>query len=473
MRISLLFFEVKPGKAACKPARLAAMIYSRLLANSAVFTRHVQAKHRKGPMTNRRFLFLQGPHGPWFHRLGHLLRAAGAEVWRMGFNLGDRVFWRGQGYIAFGAPHEHWPDTCAKIMTRHQITDLVLYGDTRPIHAQAVAIAKARGITVHVFEEGYLRPYWVTYERGGSNGHSRLMDLTVPDMQAALAKVDLDLPDTPATWGDMRQHMFWGAIYHGFVALGRRAYANFRPHRSLTVGQEFVLYLKRFLLMPFHRLERRLATARIRRGGFPYHLAILQLEHDASFRDHSPFTSMAEFLALVMDGFAKGAPQHHHLVFKAHPLEDGRVPLLPEIRRLAAQHGLQGRVHFVRGGKLAELLNDARSAVTVNSTAGQQALWRGLPLKVFGAAVYAKPEFVSHQALDAFFSAPDRPDTRAYRDYRHFLLETSQIVGGFYSSRGRRALLRQVVDLMLSPEDPYQALSSGTAAPRQQLRIVR
>ena len=423
--------------------------------------------------TDRRFLFLQGPHGPWFHRLGHLLRSAGAQVWRVGFNLGDRIFWPGPGYVAFDAPQANWPATCTALMDRHAITDLVLYGDTRPVHAQAVAIARERGITVHVFEEGYLRPYWVTYERGGANGHSRVMDLTVADMQAALARVDLDLPDTPATWGDMRQHIVWGALYHGCVALGFRAYRNFRPHRALTVGQEFVVYLKRLILMPFHRLERRLATARIRRGGFPYHLAILQLEHDASFRDHSPLSSMTEFLALVIDGFAKGAPRHHHLVFKAHPLEDGRVPLLPEIRRLAAARGVAERVHFVRGGKLAQLLNDARSAVTVNSTAGQQALWRGLPLRSFGIAVYAKPEFVSAQPLEAFFTAPQRPDTQAYRDYRHFLLETSQVVGGFYSARGRRALLRQVADMMLSPDDPYEALSSGKAAPRQQLRLVR
>ena len=425
-------------------------------------------------MTNadRTFLFLQGPHGPWFHLLAQQLSAAGASVWRVGFNLGDRLFWRGPGYIPFQHPQDRWPEVCDSLLTTHAITDLVLYGDTRAIHAQAIRIAKARGITVHVFEEGYLRPYWVTYERGGSNGNSRLMDLSVPDMQGALSKVDQDLPDVPATWGDMRQHMFWGALYHGFVAAGLRAYANFRPHRALTVGQEFRLYLKRFLLMPVHRMERRLATRRIRLGGFPYHLAILQLEHDASFRDHSPFASMTEFLAVVMDGFAKGAPRHHHLVFKAHPLEDGRVPLLPEIRRLAAQHGITDRVHFVRGGKLAQLLNDARSAVTVNSTAGQQALWRGLPLRTFGAAVYAKPEFVSSQPLDRFFAAPERPDTRAYRDYRHYLLETSQLVGGFYSSRGRRRLLRQVVDLMLAADDPYQALSQGTAAPRQQLRVV-
>ena len=424
-------------------------------------------------MTDRRFLFLQGPHGPWFHQLARLLRQAGVQVWRVGFNLGDRMFWQGPGYIAFQHGHDRWPETCAALFDRHGITDLVLYGDTRPIHAQAIALARARGITVHVFEEGYLRPYWVTYERGGANGHSRLMDLSLAVMQDALKRVDRDLPDTPGTWGDMRQHMFWGALYHGFVALGGLAYRNFRPHRALTVWQEFRLHLARFLMMPLHRLERRLATFRIRHGGFPYHLAILQLEHDSSFRDHSPFASMTDFLALVIDGFAKGAPRHHHLVFKAHPLEDGRVPLQPEIRRLARLHGISDRVHFVRGGKLAELLNDARSAVTVNSTAGQQALWRGLPLRIFGTAVYAKPEFVSLQPLEQFFAAPDRPDTRAYRDYRQFLLETSQLVGGFYSSRGRRTLLRQVVDLMLAPEDPYQALVSGNAAPRQQLRLVR
>jgi capsular polysaccharide export protein len=182
---------------------------------------------------------------------------------------------------------------------------------------------------------------------------------------------------------------------------------------------------------------------------------------------------MVDFLELVIKGFANGAPTHHHMVFKAHPLEDGRVNLRREIRRIAAEHGVSKRVHYVRGGKLAQLLDHARSAVTVNSTAAQQVLWRGLPLKVFGSAVYAKPEFVSTQTMSEFFARPSRPDSRAYKDYRHFLLETSQIAGGFYSASGRRQLLRQVVDMMLAPEDPYEALRTGTATPRQQLRLVK
>lgn len=423
---------------------------------------------------NRRFLFLQGPHGPFFSRLGKMLTRAGAEVWRVGFNAGDQVFWRDRDrFIPFTEPQEVWPDRFAELIDTYDITDIVLYGDTRPIHAQAVKIAQAQGLGVHVFEEGYLRPYWVTYEREGSNGHSRLMQMSVPDMQDTLANAELDIPEAPAHWGDMRHHVFYGALYHWFVMFRNGRYANFKPHRALSVRKEFQLYIQRLVLMPMLALDRIIATLRIKYGGFPYHLALLQLEHDSSFQKHSPFDSMTDFLALAIEGFKQGAAPHHHLVFKAHPLEDGRVPLRREIRRLAREHGVEGRVHYVRGGKLAKLLDHARSAITVNSTAAQQVLWRGLPLKVFGDAVFAKPEFVSTQPLADFFALPTRPDNRAYRDYRHFLLETSQVVGGFYSSRGRRQLLRQVVDMMLTHDDPYEALKRGTAAPRQQLRVVK
>ncbi|MBO9432033.1 capsular biosynthesis protein [Sulfitobacter sp. R18_1] len=421
----------------------------------------------------RTFLFLQGPHGPFFNSLGKMLRRAGAEVWRVGFNAGDRAFWfHPSTYIPYRGRVEDWPGVFASLLDDKQVTDIVLYGDTRPIHAEAVAEAKRRGITVHVFEEGYMRPYWVTYERGGSNGNSRLMEMTIPQMQAALARSDMEAPLPPGHWGDMRHHIFYGALYHWFVMFRNGDYRNFKPHRSLPVTKEFRLYLKRLLLMPVLAADRLLATLKIRLGGFPYHLALLQLEHDSSFQKHSPFNTMADFLELVIEGFAKGAPQHHHLVIKAHPLEDGRVPVRRDVKRLARAFGVSDRVHFVRGGKLAQLLNDTRSAVTVNSTAGQQVLWRGIPLKVFGRAVYSQPEFVSDQPLPDFFAAASRPDNRAYKDYRRYLLETSQVPGGFYAARGRRQLLRQVVDMMLAPDDPYDALEQGTAAPRQQLRVV-
>lgn len=421
----------------------------------------------------QKFLFLQGPHGPYFHQLARMLRAAGAEVWRVGFNAGDRAFWfGGPGYIAYRGAPEGWGEAFAALAAQHQITDIVLYGDTRPVHAEAAQRAQAAGLRVHVFEEGYLRPFWVTYERGGANGHSRLMQMSLADMAKALEGSDLDVPEPPARWGDMRHHVFYGALYHWFVLFRNGDYKGFRRHRELPLLQETWLYTRRLVMMPWAALSRMLATSRIKLGGYPYHLVLMQLEHDASFRVHSPFTTMTEFMEMVAQGFAAGAPQHHHLVYKAHPLENGQSPHQRILDEIAARYGLQGRLHYVRGGKLAGLLDHARTAVTVNSTAAQQVLWRAIPLKVFGAAVYAKPEFVSTLPLPEFFAQPGRPDARAYKEYRRYLLETSQIPGGFYSARSRRALLRQVVDMMLADEDPYDALRLGKAAPRQPLRVV-
>jgi capsular polysaccharide export protein len=401
------------------------------------------------------------------------LRKTGAAGWRVGFNAGEAaLWWPEHGYIPFHGPLAAWPAALTALLRERQVTDIVLYGDTRPVHAEAVRQAHAAGLRVHVFEEGYLRPYWVTYERDGSNGHSRLMTLSVPEMQAQVARSTPEVPTPPAHWGDMRQHVFWGAAYHWFVIFRNTRYPQFAPHRALPAMREAQIYTKRLFLMPFLAMQRALATKRIQFGGYPYHLALLQLEHDASFQAHSPFETMAEFLEVVIDGFAKGAPHHHHLVFKAHPLESGQSPIRRMIRSLAAQHGITKRVHYVRGGKLARLLDQARSAVTVNSTAGQQALWRGIPLKIFGTAVYGKPAFVSGQPLRAFFAHPQKSDSGAYRDYRHFLLQTSQVPGGYYSTKGRRQLLRQLPDMMLASVDPYHARLSPPHDGTQPLRVV-
>lgn len=426
-------------------------------------------------MTTRRFLFLQGPHGPFFYGLAARLRMAGAECWRVGVNAGDAAFWRGPGYVAFRRRAEDWPDWLEALLDEKGITDVVCYGATRPLHRAALKIAQTRGITAHVFEEGYLRPYWITYERGGVNADSAAAGLTLSEMGMALAEADPVLTEVPDRWGDMREHMFWGAVYHGLLMAGRGRYRNFRPHRTPGVGREFRLHLARLFEMPLHRAMRRVATWRIRFGGFPYHVVLMQLAHDANFRDNGPFESQAAFLNVVFRGFAEGAPRHHHLVLKAHPLEDGREPLRPLIRRLARLHGLEKRVHFVTGGKLARLLDTARSAVTVNSTSAEQALWRGLPLKAFGRAVYNRPEFVSDQPLAVFFRDPARPDREAYLTYRRFLLATSQVPGGFYSFRGRAKLMRQLPDLMLDPVCPTEALlrrGKSDAAEPQHLQIV-
>lgn len=417
----------------------------------------------------RVFLLLQGPHGPFFDRLGKTLRASGAEVWRCGFNVGDEYFWSDKShYIAHDGAQDEWPAHLQRILTEKGVTDIVLYGDVRFIHATAIEIATEHGLHVHVFEEGYLRPYWISYERGGSNGNSKLMQIPLAEMKRVLCDSLNETRRPPAHWGDMRHHKFYGAFYHFLLMVANGKYKNYKGHRSIPVFEEFRLNLQRFILGPLNNIALRFKWRRVSRSGLPFTLVLMQLEHDSNFLGHSPFKTNAEFVETVVAAFAKNAPSHHLLIFKAHPLEDGRSGNPSAIRKAAARHGISDRVDYLYGGKLAELLSQARSVVTVNSTSAQQALWRHLPVKSLGRAVYAKPGIVSDQSLDEFFWQPTFPDPAAYRVLRDYLLQTSQVPGGFYSERSRAHTLRIVSDMLLAPDDPYVSLASGKVMIRQQ-----
>ena len=93
-------------------------------------------------MTDRCFLFLQGPHGPFFSQLAGLLRTGGARVHRIGFNAGDRAFWdHGADYTPYTGAHADWEGWLDAFLDREGVTDVVLYADTRGIHATARKLA--------------------------------------------------------------------------------------------------------------------------------------------------------------------------------------------------------------------------------------------------------------------------------------------------------------------------------------------
>lgn len=244
------------------------------------------------PVNQRVFLLLQGPHGPFFDQLGALLRTAGATVWRCGFNAGDDFFWTDKAhYIRHTGSLQDWPQHLDRILVEKGVTDIVLYGDVRPIHAIARNAASQDGLRLHVFEEGYLRPYWISYERDGSNGHSSLMQISLATMRSALRHTLNEMHRPPARWGDMAHHKFYGAFYHFLVLIANGAYRRYDGHRRIPVLQEFRLNLRRLLLAPVYNLQRAVQWRRFRRSGRPYSLALMQLEHDSNFLGHSPFHS--------------------------------------------------------------------------------------------------------------------------------------------------------------------------------------
>jgi capsular polysaccharide export protein len=409
------------------------------------------------------FLFLQGPHGPFFCQLATKLLAAGAGVRRIAFNPGDESEWGGSKWAEIGplgrylGPISAYPEWLAHQLTLYRITDIILYGDTRPEHAHAIKVARQRGVLCHCLEEGYLRPHCVTYERWGNIGNSPLRDISLARMAQALGPAAPPAGEPDDGWGAHRPHLWHSALYHARLLLPSRRYGRHRSCRDLTLWREMGHYLRRFAGLPLRRFAQGIQARQLLSSGKSYHLVLLQLSFDCSMQIHSDYSNSAEFVRDCIGAFVRGAPVEDCLVFKSHPFEDGRECLGQVIADTAERLGVDERVIFLDGGPtLTSLLDGALSAVTVNSTAAQLALWRGLPVATLGRAVYAKPGLVSDQALDAFFAAPRRPDQQAYWQFRRFLSESSQLKGSFYSRHGIVALLDTLPAAIMAPVDAYE-----------------
>ena len=115
----------------------------------------------------RQFLFLQGLAGPFFSHLGRRLAEHGHGSHRIHFNGGDRINWREGNATDYRGNLDRWAPFFSRYIHARGITDVVLFGDCRPLHKVAIAIAKGAGLQIHVFEEGYIRPDFVTLEKGG------------------------------------------------------------------------------------------------------------------------------------------------------------------------------------------------------------------------------------------------------------------------------------------------------------------
>jgi capsular polysaccharide export protein len=389
------------------------------------------------------FLFLQGPHGPFFRELGRRLVAAGHRVARVNFNGGDVADWPMGDVFFFRDRPEAWPERVGALAGARGVTDLVLYGDCRPLHRTAIEALRPRGVRIHVFEEGYFRPDWITLERDGVNGHSRL----ILEPAALKAAFDPSVPVAPALapLPPATPAMVRLCIRH-YLARGCLAplFAHHRSHRPQSSWRELRAWLDCYRRRRFGTDGERRRIDAILADPAPMFLFTLQLDSDAQIRCHSPFSGMLEAIAVVIRSFAVGADPTDRLVIKNHPLDNGSVDYRRLIADLAAACGCADRVLFIEGGHLPTLLRCARGVVMVNSTAGLQAIHHGRPTKVLGRAIYALPGLVDQQPLDTYWRDPEPPDPLLYRALRRHLMTVCQFNGSFFTADGRARLLPAV-----------------------------
>lgn len=395
------------------------------------------------PSGQRSVLMLQGLMGPLFRKLGQGLIAAGHEVHKINFNGGDRLFWRLPGGIDYRGSLEEWPGWLEQVIREKGFTDVTLFGDCRDYHKAAIRLCRARGLPVHVFEEGYIRPDWVTLELGGVNGHSSLPRDPVWYRETAAALPPL--PPHAQVPSSFRRRAAEGLLYGAADLLTRRYYPHWTNHRPWHPLVEAMGWGRKLFRRKEREASARQLLDRLESSDAPYFLFPLQLDSDAQIRLHSPFAGIADALRLVIDSFATHAPADTRLVVKEHPLDNGVRDWRQETADMAALFGVADRVDYLAWGDIVSVTQRARGVVTINSTSGTFALASGVPVVVLGHAIYGIADITCQRGLNAFWADPVAADAATFAAFRRVLVERCLIPGGFFSDEALDKVVRHAI----------------------------
>lgn len=377
----------------------------------------------------KRVLLLQGPVGPFFRRLSKDLTQAGAQVYKVNFNGGDWLFYPTCA-MNFREQMEDWPIYFEALLNRLNIDVVMLFGDCRAIHQVAHKIANQRGLEIGVFEEGYIRPDYVTLERFGVNNHSQ-----IPRSPEFYLSRPINSMDRIRRVGNTYWYaVCWSVLYYFVAGLLKPLFRHYRHHRPLTWLEAFP-QIRSLWRKAKYAIKEWNALAYLT-GEFNgrYFLAPLQVHNDAQVLVHSDFDSVAHFIVDLMTSFAQHAPHETILVIKHHPMDRGYHDYSKLIRVLANKLGLKDRCIYVHDQHLPTLLQYARGGVVINSTVGLSALHHEIPLKVCGDAIYDMPGLTYQGALDDFWqnAQQSKPERLLMHAFKGYLAEYSQLNGSFY-----------------------------------------
>ena len=371
-------------------------------------------------------LMLQGPIGPLFTRIASWKRSLGHKVRRVVFNAGDSVYCGDKDAIHFRHGHADWSKHLRNYIRRYSIDGVLLFGQTRYYHREAVRVCQLMGVAVFVMEEGYVRPGFLTLEMTGVNALSS----TLQNYDLSPDAMSRDLRPSPVIWHQLKLSLH-AMFYYLCLKIGARRYPNYLHHRHDSLWRYAKYWVIASLMYPITRLQDRKTLEKLDTGK-PYFFVPLQIDSDAQIRFHSPYNGIGSFLDEVLQSFASHAPETAQLVIKQHPLARGHIFERQRILKRAAEMGIADRVFFVHVCKIYKLLKTVAGVVTVNSTVGIQAIGHAAPLKIMGEAMYNHSDVADTQPLDSFWRNPFRPDPARAKDFHLKLKLLTQVPAALY-----------------------------------------
>ncbi len=406
------------------------------------------------------FLLLQGVASPFFAELEKALIQEGHQALKINFCGGDllsgRFFSTALKHINFQQPLAELPNFYQTVFKEQQITDIALFGDTRPVHIPAIAVAKQQNITVHVFEEGYFRPNWVTLDGNGVNAYSKIYQDSENNPEWFLKHIENNpnwKNESKNTGGGLAIRAWHDIRYHIAKTLLKPMFPHYNTHRPDSPLQEYWGFVRRMPAIFFyykHQSNRQIN--RLIASKAPFYLLPLQLEADSQMKLHSPFQSLEHVIQTTIASFVKNAPDNAKLVIKLHPLDPWFINYPEVIQKVCRQYHLNTeRVIYLEAGNLNALLDKAQGTVLVNSTVGTSALAVGCPVIALGSAIYDIPGLTFQGQLDEFWTSTEKPKAELFRAFQQTYIEYTQINGSFYNQKGIKMAVDASIKRLTKP----------------------
>ena len=377
----------------------------------------------------RNVLLLQGPVGPFFTLFARDLETRGFNVFKVNFNGGDSFFYRRKRTIDYRGKLKDWEDFLQRTLENRDIGRIYLFGDCRVYHRTARQVAERLGIRVFVFEEGYIRPNFITLEESGVNGNSPMIGQEV-DLEDTIVETSREALHPQSVFF---RTALYAIVYYIMAAFSRRKYKYYQHHRNFNPVSEGARWiLSAYRKMRFRRKEKHVISELLPQFEGNYFLCPLQVHCDMQVSAHSGYNSIEHFIGDVISSFMEHAPKNKAIVFKHHPLDRGYTDYSLLFENLISENGLRGRVFYVHDVDLPTLLKHAQGTILINSTVGMSSLFHGTPVKTLGTAIYDLPGVTNQQSLDEFWSESGSVSKKTYNQLRQYLVERNQINGSFY-----------------------------------------
>lgn len=378
-------------------------------------------------LTHQHILLIQGKMGSFFSRFSSFLQQMGIIVSKINLNAGDAYFYQHtQRVYNYKDTLSHFDGFLTHLIDDEKIDAVVCFGDCRPHHAVAGNVCRRLGVDFFVFEEGYLRPDYITLEKDGINGNSQLDVSQIASFMKA--------NDKPLFTDNRFYRMCIATIQYYVIARAKQAeFPHYEHYRGMTAWQEAMTWIKAPFLkaigyIPDKQLEKSLTTQLSEQ----YFLVSLQVYNDSQITFHSDYADIVDFIKEVMTSFANYADPAVHLVFKHHPLDRAHRQYRALIQEFANNLAIRARVHYGCDMHLPSLIRHSLGMVTINSTTGLQSIYHRKPTKTLGRAIYNIEKLTDQQPLDDFWQNPIAPDHEYYLKFREYLIEQTQLNGSFY-----------------------------------------